>query len=90
MGENKLGCVGCGTNLSDLTMFNFSVKGKKMFLPGLDDMMSGVQRKRLQTRKEVREELRSRLPDLCQVPAGEEEDYVSALMEEYDRRASYY
>lgn len=89
MGENKLGCVGCGTSLSDLTMFNFTVKGKKMFLPGLDEMMNNVQRKRLQTRKEVREELRSHLPDLCQVPAGEEDDYVASLLEEYDRRSRY-
>jgi hypothetical protein len=71
-------------------MFNFTVKGKKMFLPGLDEMMQKLQRRRLQTRKEVREEIRAQLPGLCQVPPGEEEDYVNALLDEYDRRASYY
>jgi hypothetical protein len=38
----------------------------------------------------VREEIRAQLPGLCQVPPGEEEDYVNALLDEYDRRASYY
>lgn len=67
-------------------MFNFTVKGRSMWISGLDEMMGRVLRKRLQSRREVREELRLQLPGLCQVPAGEEDDYLSALMDEYDRR----
>jgi hypothetical protein len=88
MQEKKIGCAGCGTTLSSAPRFNLTVKGRPMWISGLDETMDKVLRKRLQSRKQVREELLLRLPDLCQVPAGEEDDYVAALVEEYDRRAA--
>ncbi|MEI6796611.1 MAG: hypothetical protein WCK39_07085 [Methanomassiliicoccales archaeon] len=86
MREKKIGCAGCGTTLSSAPMTNLTVKGHPIWISGLDDMMGRVLRRRLQSRKEVREELHIQLPQLCQVPAGEEDDYVAALMDEYDRR----
>ena len=90
MQEKKIGCAGCGTTLSSAPMFNFTVKGHPMWISGLDELMDKVLRKRLQSRRQVREELLTQLPNMCQVPAGEEDDYVAALLEEYDRRSASY
>ena len=84
--ESKLKCVGCDTGLSLNEGEKLLVDGQLVELIGLDEMMEEVRKLKLQSRKQVADELLARAKERHAVPDGSERQYRDALMDEYDRR----
>ena len=62
------------------------VDGQLVELIGLDEMMEEVRKLKLQSRKQVADELLARAKERHAVPDGSDKQYRDALMDEYDRR----
>ncbi len=83
---SKLNCLGCENGLSFNEGEKLLVNGQLVELNGLDEIMEGVRKLKIQKRKLVADELLARAKERNDVPEGSERQYRDALMDEYDRR----
>jgi hypothetical protein len=87
MVRKTIECINCG-NSNDIESLAdcIIVNGKVARIPGLEGIMDRVIKMRLDTRNKVANELLRLVREEYIIPAGEEDAYRQALLDDYEQR----